>query len=112
MADAGIFRRLRSPASGSLGDAVWLEFSQRARGHGIVRHLCIFGLPAYPGISGRFFTADRGRRTCGPGIAHRVAAGSTSTHITSATSSVATRNALHYSLTEVFRWMWLARAMG
>jgi hypothetical protein len=60
-----------SPASGSLGDAVGLEFSQRAR-HGIVRHLWIFGLLAYPGISGRFSMADRRCRTCGPGLAHRV----------------------------------------
>ena len=51
----GIFRRLR-PQLPILGDAVRPEFSQRAR-HGIVRHLWIFGLPAYPGTSGRFSTA-------------------------------------------------------
>jgi predicted dehydrogenase len=32
----------------------------------------IFGVFAYPGTSGRFSTADRRRRTCGPGFAHRV----------------------------------------
>ena len=54
-----------------MGDAGGLEFSQRAR-YGIVRYLWVFGLPAYPGTSGRFSTADRRCRTCGPGLAHRV----------------------------------------